>query len=112
MPDSERNEKVRYAVSRALRMRGLSHKDVSELLGLAEQTVSNKISMGQFKESEAARWAAVLDIEHDVLLLGREPLPPNDFQAISESLADMRSEIESLQQDVNSLLAWKAEMSR
>jgi len=112
MPGTERNEKVRYAVSRALKQRGLSHKDVAQLLGLAEQTVSNKISEGNFNSTQAAKWSAALGIETDVFLYGREPLPTNDYQVILESLSQMRSQIENLQKDVNSLLAWRTEANR
>ena len=44
MPEPSRNEKVRYAISRALKQRGLPHKEVAELVGRAVSTVGNKIS--------------------------------------------------------------------
>ena len=107
MPSPARNEKVKYAISKALKQRGLTHRDVATLLGLAEQTVGNKISLGFFKETEAEKWSAILGIEKDVFMHGREPLPPNDYMAIKEALKDMRSEIDALKQVVDDFIAQK-----
>lgn len=109
MPNNTRNEKVKYAVSRALRQRGITHKMAAQLLDIAESTVGNKISLGCFSESDAARWSAALGIEPEVFLEGREPLPINDYDAIRESMSIMRQELEELKQQVGTLLAWKAE---
>lgn len=108
MPEPSRNEKVRYAISRALKQRGLSHKEVAELVGRAVSTVGNKISLGQFTEEEATEWSSALGIEREVFLYGREPLPPNDYSVIRESMDQMRTEIDELRKEVNILLAWKA----
>lgn len=107
MPNQKRNEKVRYAVSKALKQRGLTHKDVAKILGLAEQTVGNRISNGDFNESKAAQWSAALGIEQEVFLHGKEPLPPNNYQAIVETIMNMRKEIEDLRRDMDMLLARK-----
>ena len=103
MPGQTRNEKVSYAVSKALKQRGLTHKQVASLLNLALQTVNNKISLGQFKESEIAVWSTKLEIEPDIFRLGREPLPPNDYQAIKKSILDLQTQIDDLRQELYSL---------
>lgn len=96
MPTTERNERVRSAISKALKQRGLTHKDAAELLGLAESTISNKISRGHFKESEAAKWSAALNIDPDVFLIGEDPLPPNSYHAIMDELAQIKADFRQL----------------
>ncbi len=103
MPTPERNEKVRSAISKALKQRGLSHKDAAELLGLAESTVSNRISLGHFKESEAAKWSAALNIDAEVFLVGDEPLPPNSYQAILDELAQIKADVRQLKESIQEI---------
>lgn len=104
MPATERNERVKSAISKALKQRGLSHKDAAILLGLAESTVSNRISRGHFKESEAAKWSAALDIDPEVFLLGDEPLPPNSYQAIMNELAQIKADVKLLKEAVQRIM--------
>lgn len=103
MPAKGRNERVRTAISKALKQRGLSHKEAAALLGLAESTVSNRISRGHFKESEAAKWSAALNIDPDVFLLGDEPLPPNSYQAIIDELAQIKEDVRLLKEVVKDI---------
>lgn len=98
-------EMVHYAVSKALKERGLSHKQVAEILGVSSSSVSNAISQGKFTIDRATRWSEALGIEMEVFLEGKEPMPPSNFKFINETLEKMRAEINALRHDVDSLLA-------
>ena len=96
---------VRFAVSKALKDRNLTHEQVGKMLGISRSSVSNAICQGNFTQAQASRWSTALGIEMEVFLTGQEPLPPNDFKTINENMAEMRKEIDTLRQQVDMLLA-------
>ena len=97
---SDRNERVSRAVADALRQRGITHKEAARRLGLSTQTVDNRVSRGIFSSKIAEKWSDALDIPIEVFTMGRNCLPPNDYQAIIGAITSLNLAVATLQEEV------------
>ena len=104
MPESKpRNENVHNALTKELKMRGLRHIDVANILHISKTTVSNAISTGHFSEAKARQWSEALGIPIEVFLVGSEPLPTEAIVKLRQDVSKLQEEMEELRRRINNL---------
>ena len=97
-------EKINFAVTSALRRRGLTHEAVATLLNIEVQTVSNAISQADFSDKKAKAWSDATGIPIEVFTIGESPLPPNDYESIMTDIEGLRTDIGMLQSQIDDLI--------